>query len=1018
MKRLKLSGRSIDIIICFIFLFLALTIFRDAWQGNFSKTDLDLPFNPVDIIQTRTFAWVDKIYFGNSGSEYEIPHIWPTFISYYVLNVFGLSAGMIECLIYVLMFTVLGCGMYFFMSSVALSNFNNISGRKLVSFVAATFYMFNPYTFFSLEVQHYDFLMVLAFFPVFLTFLMLGKEAYMKSDKKYFEYIVLLGITSTILLPANYAITYTLIFFFIWFLVFESAATIHTIGSQAFKKLIKYSICCLIVILLLNLWWILNFAWTFFDKSGFTYTLSTRDAFNNLTAASNIGLVDALRLQPTLFRTTIYPRFPFNPEWDVAFTSPFMTILGVSISVFAFVCLISKEGRNKYTFFWAVTFISFFPIYLGLSGPFGQIFLWLWNNVPLFHIFRNPDKFMTIIVFSLTVILGSSISLLYRKIQNMKLITNHNFRRIFSLVVFVILLSSIFINSYPLLSGNFGGELAPINPPKYYEESKQWLNAQETQEGSYRVMIIPFDSLLESYGWGPNYDTLSVPYKIYNQPIVYYDPQEKAAGLPSGTLNVAEFFPKYFESGGQSVAELLSLMNVKYVLVRDDLIQRLPQYEYRDGQWYEIGQRGAANTTIYKSILDTQTYIRKVAEFGNLTFYENEINNPLIYPAKNLVYSNESVDNTLSNLLSLPGFSFSNLTIVSGQFPIDGLPSETLGSLVNGEQVSDDQWKMEILDSGNYTLYSKEVGIDENWFSLMGTQNDWEQYVDGGSFGILTATNNSISLSSNENWYIYSRDVNFSLNDLRFLNIRYRSTGTWYIWLDWIDSEGGGHRASIRFGQSDTTSLQTIDLLTYLTKASGSIPQTIHQIELNPDPFSNVYIDSIKVSKDAPSLTKLGVENLSQGTNYINSDAGLTDLVAIKTVEANPPSIQFEKKSPVEYVVKVSNATEPFVLVLSETFSSGWKAHFSDAIWLQTLFANAISDQYHFVVNSYANAWYINKTGTYTITLEFWPQNLLYAGASISITTFILCAMYVSRDEIRFIYKKYAKKNNNSALSR
>jgi hypothetical protein len=48
------------------------------------------------------------------------------------------------------------------------------------------------------------------------------------------------------------------------------------------------------------------------------------------------------------------------------------------------------------------------------------------------------------------------------------------------------------------------------------------------------------------------------------------------------------------------------------------------------------------------------------------------------------------------------------------------------------------------------------------------------------------------------------------------------------------------------------------------------------------------------------------------------------------------------------------------------------------------------------MANGYANAWYINKTGTYTITLEFWPQKLFYIGAAISLTTFLACTAYLA----------------------
>ena len=49
------------------------------------------------------------------------------------------------------------------------------------------------------------------------------------------------------------------------------------------------------------------------------------------------------------------------------------------------------------------------------------------------------------------------------------------------------------------------------------------------------------------------------------------------------------------------------------------------------------------------------------------------------------------------------------------------------------------------------------------------------------------------------------------------------------------------------------------------------------------------------------------------------------------------------------------------------------------------------------------------STGTYTITLEFWPQNLFYVGSAISIVTLILCILYVSKDKIKIIYRKHIK---------
>ena len=64
----------------------------------------------------------------------------------------------------------------------------------------------------------------------------------------------------------------------------------------------------------------------------------------------------------------------------------------------------------------------------------------------------------------------------------------------------------------------------------------------------------------------------------------------------------------------------------------------------------------------------------------------------------------------------------------------------------------------------------------------------------------------------------------------------------------------------------------------------------------------------------------------------------------------------------------------------------------------------------HLMANGYANAWYINKTGTFEIILDFWPQKLFYIGSAISLTTFILCVFYISKDKIKVLYSRYAKK--------
>jgi hypothetical protein len=78
------------------------------------------------------------------------------------------------------------------------------------------------------------------------------------------------------------------------------------------------------------------------------------------------------------------------------------------------------------------------------------------------------------------------------------------------------------------------------------------------------------------------------------------------------------------------------------------------------------------------------------------------------------------------------------------------------------------------------------------------------------------------------------------------------------------------------------------------------------------------------------------------------------------------PIIHFNKLSPANYKVEVKEAEEPFILVFSESYHPLWQA---------TIGETKIAEGDHFIANSYANAWLVSKTGTYTINLNFTAED-------------------------------------------
>lgn len=92
------------------------------------------------------------------------------------------------------------------------------------------------------------------------------------------------------------------------------------------------------------------------------------------------------------------------------------------------------------------------------------------------------------------------------------------------------------------------------------------------------------------------------------------------------------------------------------------------------------------------------------------------------------------------------------------------------------------------------------------------------------------------------------------------------------------------------------------------------------------------------------------------------------------------PYISYQKINPAKYIVGVSGATTPFILVFSELFNANWQAIYSDK--------SVISN--HFLANTYANGWEIEKVGDYDLSIEFIPQRWFETGEKISISTHIL----------------------------
>jgi len=191
----------------------------------------------------------------------------------------------------------------------------------------------------------------------------------------------------------------------------------------------------------------------------------------------------------------------------------------------------------------------------------------------------------------------------------------------------------------------------------------------------------------------------------------------------------------------------------------------------------------------------------------------------------------------------------------------------------------------------------------------------------------------------------------------------------------------------------------------YINYATSFGKLDVYELQDDHLPGGIVYATNLLVTpRDSDEfITTLEDESFIPGkvVAFLRSQSDTNDVEFLSSLELDKeycPELVYKRLNPARYVISIKNATEPFFLVLSQTYHSQWKS-----------FANGeeIPAKYHFVVNGYANAWYIDRYGSYTITIEFYPQRYLELGSSITIVGLVMClidAMYIHRDSLTRLF--------------
>ena len=308
-------------------------------------------------------------------------------------------------------------------------------------------------------------------------------------------------------------------------------------GIKKSTTSIGYFVLSGIVALLLNAFWLLPLLFT-----GQNSVTQLGDAYTTTDAVTFFSFA---KFENTL--GLLHPNWPENVFGKVGFMkAEFLLLPLLAFCSLLFIPLKKKQGEEQFYLRFVIlgfALLGLIGIFLskGANDPFGYIYLWLFETVPGFVMYRDPTKWYLFIVLAYIVLIPFSTFSLYQWFQQQA-----KKKKIYTIlpILFLILIFSVllFLIRFAVL-GQLGGTLSHREAPLEYMQLKELLN-KDTQFS--RTLWVP---KMQRFGY-----------------VDQQHPAVEAATILNAT-NSAEMLKKLQK---KDTERLLRELSIKYVVIPYD----------------------------------------------------------------------------------------------------------------------------------------------------------------------------------------------------------------------------------------------------------------------------------------------------------------------------------------------------------------------------------------------------------------------------------------------------------------
>ncbi|RJR24510.1 DUF3367 domain-containing protein [Candidatus Microgenomates bacterium] len=547
-----------------------------------------LSINPSAGYFESFFSWNSKTDAGTPS--FQKPLIFPYFTFYYFGQKIGISLEFLQRVWLVFHFTARGIFAYFFIREIYRGK---EKGGIVAGLIGAVFYMFNCLI--MLDIMTLARTLTFTYLPVMLYLFMKGLE----KRKLSLRYCFLIALVSILYSPANanFPVVFPIYLILALYLVY------YVIFSRRVKHSLFFALITAVFVLVANLWWVTDFYFSQIQASKqFIAAVKEYDFIERTPISESFRTMGFWA-----FRTLLgdKPLIPFAlPYYKLP-----LVLLTFMIPFLSFSSLLFRS-ENKKKYFFALLALTGIFLAKGANPPFGFIYNFLYDKVPLFSSFREPfAKFTLIHVFSFSVLLGFFTEDLYNYIAQ-KEKRYLKYAKVFPAVVIL----TILIICYPLFLGKsiqdetwYGDSRYSlfVKVPQYWKDLSIWLQRHNKDA---RILVFPKNFYGMTYNWesGASFaGPAAIP--LLPNPIIMHPPR-----VPTSEQNrMAMLIYRSLYLGEKAdIFPYLDLFNVGYVLQQNDAAFN--------------NETGVFDPFIMNKLLSDQEYLKQEAGFGHLEFINQD----------------------------------------------------------------------------------------------------------------------------------------------------------------------------------------------------------------------------------------------------------------------------------------------------------------------------------------------------------------------------------------------------------